>query len=213
MTLDRRPALAALLVFLAACGTPDLGERLRRAATQGDRRQVQDLIAKGAAVDAADEDGWTPLLWAAAHGNEDTVGALLDAGADRRAATIRERQNALILAARWNRAEVVATLIRRGADVAQRDSIGWPALMWASLKGRTDVVKVLLDGGARVNMLDSDRNTPLILAARQGRLETVKLLLSRGARPDLRNADGDDAESLARKSGYPAVAGLIAAAR
>lgn len=202
------PALA--LAGLAACRPDDPGARLRRAATHGDGRSVRQLLARGAAVDAADEDGWTPLLWAAARGNEETVQVLLQARADRRAATTRERQNALIVASRWNRVEVVRTLIRGGVDVGQRDSIGWTALMWASLKGRTDVVGALLDGGARVDMTDSDRNTPLILAARQGRADTVKLLLARGANRTPVNADGDTAETLARKNGYPDVAALIA---
>ena len=195
---------------MAACGSDrGLDARLLRTATQGDKKKVAELIARGAHVDALDADGWTPLLWAAAHGNEGTVEALLDAGANREAATRRERQDALTLAAKWNRVEVVEILLRRGLSPNRRDTIGWSALMWASLQGRTDVAQALLDAGAPVETVDSDGNTPLILAARRGHLETVRLLLARGARPDARNVDGETALSLALADDYPEVAALL----
>jgi ankyrin repeat protein len=42
---------------------------------------VQLLLGKGAAVDAADEDGWTALHCAALNGHEATVRLLLEKGA------------------------------------------------------------------------------------------------------------------------------------
>jgi ankyrin repeat protein len=153
-------------------------------------------------VDERDPDGWTPLLWAAAHGDRRTLDVLIGAGADLRDATPRRRQDALILAAQWNRAEVVRDLLRRGADPARRDSIGWSALHWAALKGRTDVVRVLLDGGASVSSRDPAGNTALLLAARQGRTETVELLLARGASRGARDGDGRTAADLAAAAGY-----------
>jgi ankyrin repeat protein len=201
-----------LAAALAALGcAKGLDARLLQTAKHGDRAGVLELLKRGANVNAGDEDGWTPLLWAAADGNVQTIEALLDAGADSGAVTRRERQDALMLAAKWNRVEVVAALLRRGASAQHRDSIGWTALMWAALKGRADVVAVLLDGGAKVETTDSDGNTPLILAARQGRADVVKILLARGARVDARSVGGDTAESLARKSGYPGVAALMKA--
>jgi ankyrin repeat protein len=206
-----RCAVASFGLILAACGGSghNLDARLIRVASQGDRKKVLELLARGAHVDAQDEDGWTPLLWAAAHGNEETLAALLDNGASREAVTRRERQGPLTLAAKWNRVEVVSLLLQRGFPPGRRDSIGWTALMWASLQGRTDVVKVLLDGGANIETTDSDGNTPLILAARRGRLETVRLLLDRGANPERRNVDGETARSLALAADYAEVAALM----
>jgi uncharacterized protein len=195
---------------LVACGSDrGLDERLLRTASQGDRKKVAQLIARGAHVDVIDEDGWTPLLWASAHGNEGAVEALLDAGANRQAVTRREHQGPLILAGKWNRVEVVQTLLKRGFPTGQRDSIGLSALMWTSLQGRTDVAKALLDAGAPVETVDSDGNTPLILAARRGHLDTVQLLLQRGARPEDRNVDGETAASLAAADDYPDVVALL----
>src|ERR1700751_3293542 len=141
---ERRAALFCVLLLAAACDSgSSLDRRLLRVATQGDRKKGNELIAKGAHVDAVDEDGWTPFLWAAAHGNEDAVTALLDAGANPLAVTRREQQGALTLAAKWNRVEVVQTLLRRRLRPDSRDNIGWSALMWASLQGRTDVAGAL----------------------------------------------------------------------
>ena len=204
----RLTVLAALA--LSACGVRGtLDERLLKAAANGGSRQIRQLLAQGARLEAVDEGGWTPLLWASARGNEDAVGALIDAGADKQAVTRRERQNALTVAAKWNRVGVVVELMKRGVAHRQRDAIGWTPLMWACLKGRTDVVAALLDGGDDLETSDPDGNRPLILAARQGRIETAKLLLSRGARRDARNRDGDTAESLARAKGYPDLADLL----
>ena len=130
--------LIAISLGLLGCSSGDLDTQLIHASKEGNGPNVSALLARGATVTAQDEDGWTPLMWAAAHGDEASVGALLDAGADIRVTTRTERQSPLTLAAKWNRVGVVALLLRRGAAVQARDAIGWTALMWASLQGRTD---------------------------------------------------------------------------
>lgn len=48
----------------------------------GKLSEVERLLASGADVNQQDEQGWTPLNWAAGRGDLACVGALLDAGAD-----------------------------------------------------------------------------------------------------------------------------------
>lgn len=198
---------------LSACSPRDPDTRLLRAIQRQDSAAVIVALKDGAHLEKPDDDGWTPLLHASAHGTAQTVNALLAAGADKAAVTRREKQPAITLAARWNHDDVVAALISGGANLRQRDSIGWTALMWASLQGRTKVAGMLIDGGADPQNRDSDGNTPLILAARRGHEDTVRLLLEQGARPEAQNAEGETAASLAKKSGYPALAALIAGRR
>lgn len=201
-------SLILLAALLAACsGTPD--QRLQRAILGQDPEAAAAALKAGAHVNRKDEDGWTPLMHAAAHGDADTVRLLISAGADLKAATPEKLQPALTLAARWNRVSVIKALLAAGADPRQRDSIGWTALMWASLQGRTDVVAVLLPGGADPNNVDQDGDTPLILAARRGHKDTVQLLLKSGARAGAQTSSGDTAASWAQKSGYPDVAALL----
>ena len=58
------------------------GLLLHNAARNGHKEIVELLIAKGADVDAKDEDGWTPLHWAVVNGHEETVELLLANGSD-----------------------------------------------------------------------------------------------------------------------------------
>lgn len=53
---------------------------LIRSAASGDTETMQNLIAKGADIDALDEQHWTALMWAAKGGHTDTVKAILAEG-------------------------------------------------------------------------------------------------------------------------------------
>lgn len=209
-----RLGLIVAIFALAACGLgPSADDRLFHAAAHGDSKLVAKLLDSGANPAASDEDGWTALLWASAHGDAASVELLVAAGSDLEAVTTREKQTPLILAARLNRVEVVRTLIKRGAKIRSVDGIGWNALMWAALKGREDVVTELLKAGAGANVVDSDGNTPLILAARQGRVETVAILLSHGADRKAKNSDGKTALDYAEAGNYDDAAELLQAKR
>jgi ankyrin repeat domain-containing protein 17 len=54
-----------------------------RAAARGNAQAVARLLARGAAVDAADAFGNTALMYACARGHEAVVVALVEAGASR----------------------------------------------------------------------------------------------------------------------------------
>jgi len=47
-----------------------------------DLHTVSSLLEQGAALDEADEHGWTPLCWAAGAGNAELVRGLIERGAD-----------------------------------------------------------------------------------------------------------------------------------
>lgn len=94
---------------------PDLGEHLRRAAQEGDREAVGDLLASGAPVDAANRYGATALFFAADRGEVEIVELLLAAGADPDREDRFYRMTALSRAQASDRREVVLLLLRRGA--------------------------------------------------------------------------------------------------
>lgn len=77
--------------------------------------------------------------------------------------------------------ERVKQLLDQGANVAEPDSAGEPALITASLAGHADVVAVLLDRGTDIEIRNKGGLTALHAAAYNGNLEVVKLLVEKGA--------------------------------
>ena len=65
-----------------APGTPRLAGALQNAARAGDLPQVERLLQQGAALNAADAAGRTPLILAAMQGHTAVVQRLLAAGAN-----------------------------------------------------------------------------------------------------------------------------------
>ena len=91
---------------------------------------VDLLIASGAAVQATNRYGMTPLALAAINGNAVVIERLLEAGANAND-SITEGETALMTAARSDRVEAVATLLAHGADANARETFrGQTALMW-----------------------------------------------------------------------------------
>jgi len=64
-------------------GTPKLAGALQNAARAGDLPQVERLLQQGAALNAADAAGRTPLVLAAMQGHTAVVQRLLAAGANK----------------------------------------------------------------------------------------------------------------------------------
>lgn len=57
-------------------------EKLFEAVHQNNLEQVSKLLSNGVYVNAHDEEGWTPLMGVALHGNLNTFNILLDNGAN-----------------------------------------------------------------------------------------------------------------------------------
>lgn len=96
-------------------------------------------------------------------------------------------------------AEIVAALIKAGADPNKHDVIGARPLDWAEINSNEEIAKALIAGGAEVNFhFDQNDVTPLIEAATihadgKEHPEMVKDLLAAGARVDDANERGETA--------------------
>ena len=136
---------------LRARGAAD-GERARRgilnAAGDGNTALVLDLVARGADVNARDEDGVTLLMYACSIGCTATVAVLLRLGADVNAQT-HYGVSSLMLAARKGYLDVVRLLLAApGVDVNLADTDGDTALSMARDRGHAAVVALLEAAGA-----------------------------------------------------------------
>ena len=84
-------------------------QKVIEAAKNGDREALAKLLAEGADVDEQDEQGWTPLNWAAGKGDTETVRLLLAKGADV-TKTGRDMRTPLAIAKAAGRKEVAQVL-------------------------------------------------------------------------------------------------------
>lgn len=71
----------------------------------------------------------------------------------------------LIYASCFGHEEVVATLLKAGANVDQQDRNAWTSLMWASANRHGSIVQVLLDNGASPQAKSSSGRTAFDFAA------------------------------------------------
>jgi ankyrin repeat protein len=105
------------------------------------------------------------------------VKILIDIGVDIR------RENYIMMAYYSENYQVVAELIRAGANVNFVDLTVWtPLLHYACVKNHIDIAHLLLKHGADVNMLDTNRQTALMRIARYAEYDQIiVMLLSHGA--------------------------------
>ena len=156
-----------------------------------------------------DAGGFTPLLFAARHGDIESARALLAAGADAndRAA---DGNSALVVAAMSGQGNLAAFLLGQGAD-PHAAGAGYTALHAAVLRSQPDLARALLAAGANPNAplvrgtpvprwtyqfvftLREKGATPFALAAKYLEPDIVRALAEAGADPLIPLEDGTTA--------------------
>jgi ankyrin repeat protein len=97
------------------------------------------------------EDGWTALQWASVKGNIRSLKYLLRRGADINAISVNDyNQTPLLFAINFNQVEAAMLLIKRGANVNQKDLFGVTPLTYALEIQNKELVKCLVKNGARL---------------------------------------------------------------
>jgi ankyrin repeat protein len=207
-----------LLVTIAIAGalTPVNAAEIHDAANAGDIARVQQLLDAGADVDATDDRGFTPLLWAVFRGNKDVAGLLVERGADVKQAHPSFGpvvDLAFHMECQRGYSGMTEYLVSKGAEfdpngVGPR---GFNRLRIAVMLGSADMVPWLIDQGVDVNATSPrDGRVALLWAAQKGHVEIVTALIGAGADVNVVDSSGIAPIQWATENGHVnAVSALI----
>ncbi|MFA5264777.1 MAG: ankyrin repeat domain-containing protein [Opitutaceae bacterium] len=190
--------------------------------------RVRDLLKAGAALEAQDINGRTPLHWAAMQGaqvgvsvSNFMVNALLEAGANV-SAVDKLHRTPLHYAAEQGYDPIVAALLKAGAKIDAKDNQGMTPADLAAPRALSSTMVLLKKGASGATAAGSvmgalaanEKGTgilgaELIRAIRVGNVEEVKSLLARGADVTYRDSDGFRAIDRARDFGNPEILGML----
>ncbi|NXE15970.1 RFXK protein, partial [Lophotis ruficrista] len=141
---------------------------IHQLAAQGELSQLKAHLRKGEnLVNKPDERGFTPLIWAAAFGEIETVRHLLEWGADPHALA-KERESALSLASMGGYTDIVTMLLERNVDINIYDWNGGTPLLYAVRGNHVKCVEALLARGADLTTEADSGYTPMDLAVALG---------------------------------------------
>ena len=178
---------------------------LMNAVKQQNTEIVKLLAEHGANVNISDDLEDTPLVWASSMKNEDIVKVLLENGADpdkgnfsplmwaafhgnlpmlkmffkyRANLNLRTHEGwtALMWAAERGNLHVMWELLERGARVNMQNNSGQTALMLAAGRGRIGPVGLLLNKGGDASVVDFNKKTAVDYARTEQRKEVLMLL-------------------------------------
>lgn len=110
--------------------------------------ECERLLRQGAEVNACDEEGCTPLLWAVFAGEKDVVELLLARGADIHGAN-HDGETPLHWAVMLRDRALAALLLARGANVNAKDIFGLTPLRSATLNEDQEMMALLRRYGAK----------------------------------------------------------------
>jgi len=159
---------------------------------------VHVFLSCGIDLEVKDERGWTPLMIAAANGNEELTLLLIHCGARLMVRDINGF-TPLHWAAFSGMSNVVELLISKGVDVNSQSQFGWTPLMQACTRGHLSVCSALIASGANVNLSNSEGSTALHIAASKGFHEIVQLLLTKDADRNAKSNNGNTPLTLSSK--------------
>jgi hypothetical protein len=143
MLLDTKKVDTDMMLLISAA----------KAGWEGVVKRLLDESVAG--IDWKDEDGRTPLSWAAGNGERSIVKLLLYKGAQ-----IEFKDNngwtPLFWAATNGNEIIVELLLKKGAQVEAKDYDSWTPLFWAITNNHKRTVKLLLSYDAHIKAKDKD---------------------------------------------------------
>jgi len=202
---------------------------------QGNRYEVERQLIFDPALVHAKENGLSPVMIAAYHGQQDiasflagktAVLTIFEAAATGRLPNIlkllahdpqlvsayaEDGFQALGLACYFGHFDVAQYLVKAGAPVnsVSHNELKAAPIQSATAAGHGKIVAMLLEHGADPNIREQGDYTPLHAAAQNGDTEMIRILLYGGADIGLRSNDGKLPLDLALEAGHMEAARLL----
>jgi len=155
----------------------ELNNQLRVAAREGNKLLVEQLIAKGADVNAQSTYRFTALMLAARENQTEICELLIAHGAAIETKSM-DGLTALQFAAIKGQKEAAEKLIAKGAQVHAKNRAGETACILSASGGHEELCRSLIAHGADVYArVDKGSKQALTLAAESGHKEVCKLLM------------------------------------
>ncbi|OQE42271.1 hypothetical protein PENCOP_c004G00141 [Penicillium coprophilum] len=163
-------------------GSIPLGEDVMQLARMGEIGTMQKLFtAKKFTANHRDEEGITPLHWAAINNQYAMCKFLIDSGADVNAKGGESVATPAMWAAQRCHYYIVNLLLQNGGDPLLTDVQGYNILHLATIDGNAFLVVLLLHQEIPVDVVDQQGHTGLMWAAYKGYPACVDLFLRWGA--------------------------------
>ncbi len=137
-------------------------------------KMMNPFIEAGFDIQAKDDDGVVPVVYAVFNNSNRALELLLVNHAD--VAYEFDFRPLICIAAMFNQQETVAILLKYGALVDDRDGSDVTPLMFAARDGYTDLARYLLSKGADKSARDVAGNTALDMAVKANKSAMVELL-------------------------------------
>ncbi len=145
------------------------------------------LVISGSAFAATDDD--RNLIAAAGKGDLAVFNMMLGWGANPDALD-KGGNSAILMAAYYERRDMVRRLIELNVDVNAKGSIGYTPVGVAAMRDDPEILGMLIKNGAKLDVHDGAKGTPLLNAIQFQYDENVRMLLAAGANADLAGAFG-----------------------
>ncbi|XP_060088669.1 DNA-binding protein RFXANK [Heteronotia binoei] len=145
-------------------------------AAQGELTLLMENLQKDEnLVNKPDKRGFTPLMWASAFGEMESVRCLLELGADPHALA-HQRESALSLASTGGYTGIVILLLEKNVDINSYDWNGGTPLLYAVRGNHVKCVETLLARGADLTTEADSGYTPMDLAVALGHKKVQQVI-------------------------------------
>lgn len=180
------------------------------AVNQSDMHGVETTIARGADVNATDDDGDTPLILASELGYTEIARVLIENGAD-----IDKKDGEgyapVEIAIQCERFPVAKLLIESYCDISVTGG-GLGLMHAAAARVSTGIGRMLRRRGMSLESVDSSGRTPLHWAAQEGKIRFARWLIDSGVQVDTDDNKGFTPLLLATGDGRTRIAELLLSA-